>query len=204
MHEIHLDIGIRDCEIYLAKILRSHQSLVAALSEGESYTEEQLNAQLLELVQRLWRDGFVKVPSDGETAQVDEDEGITNIAALLVAGKEKTLIEAGTKKKATAKQTQAERDREREIAALDLVQVEFKDKTLTLGKERHRFCEPLFDPNLLDPLPSAKKDALDQIMSLQEGAHMAVRGLPTERRYSVWSGVFISGDITNGVKGPIL
>ncbi|KAF8517973.1 actin-related protein [Hysterangium stoloniferum] len=201
VNEIHLDIGIRDCEVYLANILRSHQSLVTALSEGESYTEDQLGAQILELVQLLWRDGFVKVPSDGETAQVDDDEGITNIAALLVAGKEKTLIEAGTKKKATAKQTQAERDREREIAALDLVQVEFKGRTLTLGKERHRFCEPLFDPELLDSLPSAKKDALDQIMPLQEGVHMAVRGLPMERRYSVWSGVFISGDITNGVKG---
>ncbi|KAF8582717.1 actin-like ATPase domain-containing protein [Ramaria rubella] len=201
-HEVHIAVGTRDCELYLVNLLRSNSSLVGTLTEGESYTEEQLTAQLLELAQQIWRDSLVKVPSDGETAQGEEDEGVTNIAALLVAGKEKAAIEAGTKKKATAKQTQAEREREREIAALDLVQVEFKGKTLTLGRERHRFCEPLFDPTLLQPLSTTPKDSLtDNTVPLQEAVHMAVNSLPVDRRWLVWSSVFISGDITNGVKG---
>lgn len=204
-HEVNIAIGTRDCELYLAKLLRSNQSLVAALSEGQTLTEEELNALLVELAQQIWRDSLVKVPSDGETAQPEEDEGVTNIAALLVAGKEKAAIEAGTKKKATAKQTQAEREREREIAALDLVSVDFKGKTLTLGRERHRFCEPLFDPNLLHPLSAVSKDLLlDNVIPLQEGVHSAVNSLPVDRRWHVWNGVFISGDMTNGVKGSRL
>lgn len=201
-HEVNIAVGTRDCELYLANLFRSNQSLVAALSEGESLTEEELNAQLIELARQVWHDSLVKVPSDGETAQPEEDEGVTNIAALLVAGKEKAAIEAGTKKKASAKQTQAEREREREIAALDLVSVEFRGKTLTLARERHRFCEPLFDPTLLQPLSAALKDLLlDNVISLQEGVHLAVNTLPIDKRWLVWSGVFISGDMVNGVKG---
>lgn len=201
-HTVHIDIGMKECEVYLTHILRSHQTLVAAISEGESFTEEQLNAELLELTRKIWRDGLVKVPSDGEAAPAEEEEGVTDIAALLVAGKEKAAIEAGTKRKLTAKQTQAERERERELAQLDLIQMEFKEKTLTLGRERHRFCEPLFDPTLLNSLQVIPRDPLlDRIMSLQEGVHVAVNNLPYTYRYPVWSGVFVTGDITTGAKG---
>lgn len=201
-HTAHIDLGMKECEIYLIHILRSHHNLVAAISEGETYTEEQLNTQLFELTRQIWRDGLIKVPSDGETAQPEEEEGVTDIAALLVAGREKAAIEAGTKRKLTAKQTQAEREREREIAQLDLIQVEFKGKTLTLGRERHRFCEPLFDPSLLNSLETVKKDSLlDRVMSLQEGVHVVVNSLPYTYRYPVWSGVFVTGEITTGVKG---
>lgn len=204
-NEVHIAIGQKDCEIYLAKILRGHQKLISDLTADESWTEEQLQEQLLELVRQIWRDNLVKVPTDGETAVPDEDEGVTNIAALLVAGKEKSVIEAGSKRKATLKQTQAEREREREIAALDLVQVEFKGKTLTLGKERHRFCEALFDPELISTIPSIQKDPLvDNVISLQEGVHMALRSLSPEKRFPVWTGVFVCGEITLGVKGVMI
>jgi len=203
-HEVHIHVGIRDCEIYLANILRSYQQLVNDISSGESFTEEQLQEELLQLVHQIWKDNHVKVPTDGETAPPDEEEGVTNIAALLVAGKEKSVIEAGTKRKNTTKQTQAERDREREIAALDLIQVEFKGKTLTLGKERHRFCEPLFDPSLISSLSGIKKDPLhDNVISLQEGVHMAVNFLPADKRFPVWGGVFITGEMIIGVKGLV-
>lgn len=203
-HTTRIDLGIKECEIYLTHMFRSHHNLVTAISEGETYTEEQLNTQLFELTRQIWRDGLIKVPSDGETAQPEEEEGVTDIAALLVAGREKAAIEAGTKRKLTAKQTQAEREREREIAQLDLIQVEFKGKTLTLGRERHRFCEPLFDPSLLNSLETetVKKDPLlDRVMSLQEGVHVVVNSLPYTYRYLVWSGVFVTGEITTGVKG---
>jgi actin-related protein 9 len=201
---VRIAMGVRDCEVYLANILRGYQPLVATLSAGEAWTEEQLQEELLELVRQISRDNLVKVPTDGETVVPDEDEGVTNIAALLVAGKEKSVIEAGTKRKATAKQTQAEREREREIAALDLVQIEFKGKILTLGKERHRFCEPLLDPGLISTIPLLRKDPVfDNVVPLQEGVHVAVRSLSPERRFPVWGGVFVCGDIALGVKGHI-
>jgi actin-related protein 9 len=50
---------------------------------------------------------------------------------------------------ATAKASGAEQARARKIEALDLITVEFRGKEVTLGKECHRFCEPLFDLNLV-------------------------------------------------------
>jgi hypothetical protein len=38
---------------------------------------------------------LVRVPVDGIVVREAEDEGVTFIAAVLVAGKEKTVIEAG-------------------------------------------------------------------------------------------------------------
>ncbi|GJJ11222.1 hypothetical protein Clacol_005454 [Clathrus columnatus] len=89
---MHIDVGMKECEIYLTNILRSQQALVAAISENETFTEEQLQAELLDLTRQIWRDGLVKVPSDGETAQTEDEEGVTDIAALLVAGKEVEVV----------------------------------------------------------------------------------------------------------------
>jgi len=106
----------------------------------------------------VWREGLVKVPVDGEAAREIEDEGVTDIAAVLVAGKEKAVIESGMKKRATAKASAAEQARAKEIEAMDLVAVEFRGKEVTLGKERHRFCEPLFEPSLLNVIEGLERE----------------------------------------------
>lgn len=108
------------------------------------------------------------MPVEGMAVREAEDEGITDIAAVLVAGKEKAVIESGMKRRATAKASAAEQARAKEIEALDLVTIEFRGKEVTLGKERHRFCEPLFDLNLralgeatvLDELASPEGDGM--------------------------------------------
>lgn len=192
-------IGIRDCEVYLANLLRSNQSVVSALSPPSNpLAPEALVSNLLDLVKHVWKEGHIKVPSDGETA-APEDEGVTDIAAVLVAGREKAVIESGMKKKATAKASAAEQARAREIEALDLLTIQFRNQSLTLGKERHRFCEPLFDPTLLKGIPSVAASV--NSLPLQDAVGLAVSHAEVDQRQYVWSGLFVTGDLTRHVKG---
>ncbi|EDR05669.1 actin-related protein [Laccaria bicolor S238N-H82] len=196
-------LGLHDCQNYLAHLLRSNQNVLKALSPPGNPTDpETLHYTLLELVKQLYKDGFVKVPSDGETA-APEDEGVTDIAAVIVAGREKAVIESGMKKKATAKQSAAEQARAREIEALDLITVQFREHSLTLGKERHRFCEPLYDPSLLDNLPysTPRNPKSAKPLPLQETVGHAVSHVGVGQRQYVWQGLLVTGDVTRHVKG---
>lgn len=197
-------VGIRDCQNYLAYLLRSNQSVMSAISPPEAPLEfDAAHSILLELVSQVWKEGHVKVPSDGETA-LAEDEGVTDIAAVIVAGKEKALIESGMKKRATAKASAAEQQRAREIEALDLLTVQFRGHSLTLGKERHRFCEPLFDPSLLRGIPitdALPKPPSDMSLPLQEAVGLSVAQTEVDQRPYIWGGLFVTGDLTRHVKG---
>ena len=196
-------LGVRHCQNYLAHLLRSNQNVMSTLSPPTSPLDpETLHSTLLELVKQLWKDDTIKVPSDGETA-VAEDEGVTDIAAVLVAGKEKAVIESGMKKKATAKASAAEQARAREIEALDLITVQFREHSLTLGKERHRFCEPLYDPSLLDGISGIMNSDLDaeKPLPLQEAVGNLVNQAEVDQRQYIWQGLFVTGDITQHVKG---
>jgi actin-related protein 9 len=76
-------LGIRDCQAYLAQLLRSNQSVMAALLLAGP---EELDIALAELAKKIWEDGLVKVPSDGQTAEfLADDYGVTDIAAIVVA-----------------------------------------------------------------------------------------------------------------------
>ncbi|KAF8801317.1 actin-related protein [Phlegmacium glaucopus] len=193
-------LGVRHCQNYLAHLLRSNQNVMSALSPPSNPLDpETLHVTLLELVKQLWKDDTIKVPSDGETAMA-EDEGVTDIAAVLVAGKEKAVIESGMKKKATAKASAAEQARAREIEALDLITVQFREHSLTLGKERHRFCEPLYDPSLLDGISGIVLDT-EKPLPLQEAVGNLVNQVDVDQRQYIWQGLFVTGDITRHVKG---
>lgn len=199
-------LGIRDCELYLANIFRSNQSVMAAASSSDFPTDPGVvDKFIVDFVQHVWGEGLVRVPSDGQTAEVPEDEGVTDIAAVLVAGKEKAVIETGMKKKATAKASAAEQARAKEIEALDLITVEFRGHSITLGKERHRFCEPLFDPLLLKSVRPSLVDANhDPPLSLQDAAGFAVSQADVDLRQHIWQGLFVTGDLGSRVKGEPL
>lgn len=188
-------LGIKDCQTYLAHLLRSNQSVVAAVADEDPSTLQQT---MLDLAKKIWEDGLVKVPSDGQTIEAVDDDGVTDIAAIVVAGREKQVIEAGTKKKATAKASAAEQARAKEVEALDLVTVEFRGHTLTLGKERHRFCEPLFDPTLLRGLNEVYDE---ELRSVQDVVGHSVTLVEVDLRQYVWAGLFVTGELTNHVKG---
>ena len=88
------------------------------------------------------------------------------------------------------------------MEALDLVATEFRGKELTLGKERHRFCEPLFDPALLDGVPGVKdKEPKDLRLPLQTAVGEAVAKTEVDQRNYIWQGLFVTGAITNHIKG---
>lgn len=189
-------LGIRDCQKYLAHLLRGNPAVIAASGDTDS---EGLDKALGELAQQIWEEGLVKVPSDGQTAEILEEEGVTDIAAIVVAGRERAVIEAGTKKKTNAKATAAEQARAKEIEALDLVTVEFCGHTLTLGKERHRFCEPLFDPSLLAGLKDSEGEELRPVQDAVGHAVSLVEEV--DLRQYIWQGLFVTGELTNHVKG---
>jgi actin-related protein 9 len=198
-----LPIGTHDCEHYLANLLRPNQSISAAFSPPDTPIDRgELHKILLELVNHLLEQNLIKVRSDGETAV--EDDGVTDIAAVLVAGREKAVIESGMKKKATAKASAAEQARAREIEALDLVTVEFRGHSLTLGRERHRFCEPLFDPSLLNGLYGVEsRNATRNTWSLQDAVGHAVGQTEVDQRQYILGGLFVTGELTKHVKGLI-
>ncbi|KAH7105895.1 actin-like ATPase domain-containing protein [Auriculariales sp. MPI-PUGE-AT-0066] len=197
-----IPVGLADCERYLAHLWQNgaNQTVLATLGlEGD-----ELHAALLELATHVLAEGLVRVPSAGETAEPGTDDaGVTDIAAVLVAGREKAVIEAGNKKK-RAQASAAEREREREIAALDLITVPFRGVELTLGRERHRLCEPLFDPTLLnDVVGSQGKDATtfdevrEQFIAVQDAVHTALMRLDVGQRTAALDGLFVAGDLGN-------
>ncbi|KAI0084488.1 actin-like ATPase domain-containing protein [Irpex rosettiformis] len=205
IHNAHVvvDYGIRDCEHYLAHLLLSNSSVVSTLSPAENpLSSEQLHETLVEVARQVWQEGLVKVLAEGEAADLD-DEGVTDIAAVVVAGKEKAVIESSLKKRASQKASAAEQARAKEIEALDLVTIEFKGKSLTLGKERHRFCEPLFDPSLLREIPGIPEKTRGQasVLPLQNAVGHAVSLTEVDARQYIYQGLFVTGELTNHIKG---
>jgi actin-related protein 9 len=209
---LSVPVGIRDCERYLAHILRSNSSVLASLSPPEKPVDPlQLDMLLVGLARFLWQSGHIKIPIEGEAEK--EDDGNLDIAALLVSGKERTLIEAaGTKKKAQL--SKADKEREKEMAAMDLITIQFRDfPPIMIGKERHRFCEPLFEPGVLysvtipaqtiiqmdglsQPKPPVPKDS-DFTLPIHSAVHAVVKSLPFSQRSHVYFGLLITGPLAN-------
>ncbi|KZP01640.1 hypothetical protein CALVIDRAFT_532414 [Calocera viscosa TUFC12733] len=208
-------VGSRDCEVWLAHLLSSSQSITQTLSPPEApLSPETLWEQLLKLVQQLVRDGHVRAPIEGDAGEhgEEEDEGLTDVAAALVAGKEREVVEAANRRKATDKRMHAAADRvmeerEREIAALDLVTVDFAGKVVRLGKERHRFCEPLFEPEVLRGIPELREKGgwsaqewEDKTLGVHEAVQEGMAKLEWEKRKPLWDGVLVTGELAS-VKG---
>ncbi|KAG9018476.1 hypothetical protein FRB93_000179 [Tulasnella sp. JGI-2019a] len=207
---IAIPIGLADCERHLTNILMANTSLLTALSAGqELLSQEDLSATVGRFSTFLWTEGHVKPPSSAgvvvtDLGRGDEDpDSGANLAAIIVQGKEKALIEANSKKKgAAAARDAAEREREKERAALDLIDVEFEGKKITIGKERHRMCEPLLDPGCVRKLIAEGKDELAS-MSVQEGVYLATSrlewsasGLEVIKRSAIWEAVQVTGKMT--------
>ncbi|KAI0741543.1 actin-like ATPase domain-containing protein [Daedaleopsis nitida] len=199
----HIPLGLQDCLAYLAHLFRSNTSVMSAISPpGNMLSPEALQETLMELAKHVWQSGLIKVLAEGEAARDLEDEGVTDIAAIVVAGKERAVIESGMKRRQNAKAQPAEQARAKEIEALDLVTTEFRGMELTVGKERHRFCEPLFDPSLLDGIPGVRpRGDMDLRRPIQVAVGEAVVKTDVDQRAYIWQGLFVTGEITNNVKG---
>ena len=204
-----MPVGLKDCEAYLAHLFRTNPlnfqpSVVNTLSPPEEpLDQDALEQQLLELARQVWQEGLVKI-AEAEAIVGEEEEGVTNIAAVLVAGKEKAVIETNMKKRQNAKASAAEQARAKEIEALDLVQVEFRGKQVMVGKERHRFLEPLWDPDLLKAVKSDEKTWHESgILPIQDVCGQAVAKAGLDARVPVWDGLLVTGDCASLIKGTI-
>lgn len=200
-----IPLGIHDCEVYLANIFKSNRSIVDTLSPPDAETPlhpDTLFSLLVELARQVWQEGLVKL-ADTEAALEAEEEGVTNIAAIVVAGKEKAVIETGLKKRATAKASAAEQARAKEIEALDLVTVQFREWSITLGRERHRLLDPLFDPSVLHGLEGfgEKRWHGAPLIPLQDVCGAAVAKADLDIRIVIWDGLLVTGDCTGSIKG---
>ncbi|KAH9940935.1 actin-like ATPase domain-containing protein [Epithele typhae] len=181
--------------------LPPNTSVMAALAPAGAPAPDALQADLLALARHVWQSGLIKALAEGEAARELEDEGVTDIAAIVVAGKERAVIESGLKRRANAKAQPAEQARAKELEALDLVTTEFRGVEITLGKERHRFCEPLFDPSLLRGVPGVEPKDEDLVQPLQSVVGDAVGRADVDQRTYIWQGLFVTGEITNRIKG---
>ncbi|VDC00967.1 unnamed protein product [Peniophora sp. CBMAI 1063] len=197
---ITIPLGTEMCARYLVPLLGGNTSVAQAL-DGLGIQGPARQAALEELAAHAWRSGLVRAPGAVDQP-APEDEGVTDIAAVVVAGKERAVIESGMKKKATAKQTKEEQARAREIEALDLVTTRFRGVELTLGRERHRFCEPLFDAGLLVAM-GEREAVVDKgmLMTIPQAVVHAVRECEVDQRRDIYSGLLVTGDIASHVKG---
>ncbi|KZT09917.1 actin-like ATPase domain-containing protein [Laetiporus sulphureus 93-53] len=208
-------VGMNDCRRHLTRVLRGNQNVMGAVQEilqeeGKDPSEEAQLSVLEGLADQLWAEGQIKVLHEGEGGTLEDDldgsnSGELNIAAIVVAGKEKAVIESGMKKKAAReKASAAEQARAREIEAKDLIEVKWRGKTVTVGKERHRYCEPLWDAGLRERKGKERQTANRRDvpeLPLHIAVGEAVARTEVDQRAYIWQGLFVTGDITDHVKG---
>jgi actin-related protein 9 len=210
-----LAVGADDCERYLAHLLKSNSSVMGVLSVSSSASASpsaatpqptpnpDLEADLLALARQIRLSGLIKAaPAAAGSDTFESEEGVTDIAAIVVAGKEKAVIESGMKKKQNKAATAQELARAREIEALDLVSITFGEKEVTIGKERHRFCEPLFNPALVAGMEYRKEKGREApLQGLQDVVAQAVGTADVDQRQYIYAGLLVTGEVTAKVKG---
>ena len=213
-------VGVRACLAFLTQVLKTNSSLASTLSPPDNpLSPEALHQAFKDLASTLYNRGLIKPPVLGSSQLVTgevEEEGVVDIASILAAGKERAVIEANIKRRANQKASAAEQAKFKEIEALDLITLEFNGKEVTVGKERHRFCDPLFDPRVLKHVPgleailfghSEKEKDLHPVLSVSEAAsHVLSRTEVDQRQYILGSplaagGLLVTGDMTSNVKG---
>lgn len=213
-------VGVKACLAFLTQVLKTNTSIVSTVSPPENpLSPDALHRVFQDLASTLYHRGLIKPPVLGPSQLASgeaEDEGVTDIASILVAGKERAVIEANIKKRANQKASAAEQAKLKEIEALDLITLEFHGKEVTVGKERHRFCDPLFDPRVLKHVPgfettsfghSEKEKDQHPVLSVSEAAwHVLSRVEVDQRQYILGSpnaagGLLATGDMTSYVKG---
>lgn len=192
-------LGTVHCTYYLAHLLRQDAEIVRAL---EPVANGQLDEAAWALAQQLVADHLVLV--DSETAQVDEDDGVLDVAQALVDGRERSVVEAHAREKDAAAQAQAAGG-----GASDMDRVSFRGAEIPVPRAlRSRFHEPLLAPALLErvtlsiPVPRAVQQALQArrlggepaCLSLSDTVARAVAQVhPQERRVALWENLVFTG-----------
>ena len=213
-------VGAKQCEWYLVNVLKANAALMSQIKTQISLSERDLDSALFKIVRVAEKEGLIHISESGGVSVITqtpiEDEGaLSNIAAVLVAGKEKAVIEAvGNKKKTAAQEKRAAATAaEKERQALDLVDLEVslpispdslstsdavgteeRIVTVTLGKERHRLCDPLFNPTLLNQFRPLDQRLPEGSIGIDGAVRLAVSAVDHPQRAQLWDGIFLAGD----------
>jgi len=193
-------LGIVHCTYWLAHLLRQDAEVARAL---EPVAHGSVDEAAWALAQQLVADRLVFVDSQS-TQQVDEDDGVLDVAQALVDGRERMVVEAHEREKdEAAKQARGE------AGATDTHPVTFRGVDIPVPRAlRTRFHEPLLAPALLERVslsirvPRAVQQALQArrlggepaCLSLVDTVARAVAQVhPQERRVALWESLVFTG-----------
>jgi actin-related protein 9 len=223
-------LGVEDLDRYLAHlILQANPDLPSLLSvaspesaaaaagdSAEPLSPYALGDALLKIVQSLKtteeaivfaseRLGLGLIEATGE-----HEEELDDVARVVATGK---LNKFTSKTKKNNKASGTTTANGSDAAQPDTVEVPHPLSAslpaITIGPERHRYAEPLFEPSLLAEIPalfrrdggsSSGERAYSQIelekkaFSVPEAAPAAVRSLEPTRRILAWENVIITGE----------
>lgn len=164
------------------------------------YPQTPINETLIRFSRQLFNLGLIRpLLLNGQRLTVEqEEEGVTDIAAALVAA---SRVASTKSHKSAAKQAEdAKRKAKADITAagMDVMLVEFEGREISVGAVRHKFCEPLFDPRLMKGL-DMDGEAIDADLSgtlaLQEAVELSIGSLlNAQERLGVWDGVVVVGE----------
>lgn len=205
---IEIPLGAEDLERHLVGILRSQpnvlETLAGPLDEDAVAPPADLpqdtDSQLLRLARLLWRTNQLRPVLLGGAAlpKEQEEEGVTDIAAALVAGRERALMadkaakshKSAARREEDAKKRAADDARKKALAEgeeeADVISIEFEGRTVDITFVRQRAAEPLFEPAL------AGKTG---VMGLGEAVWASIQTLAPHERLAVWEGVAVVGEL---------
>jgi actin-related protein 9 len=146
---------------------------------------------------------LVRAPIDGIAVREAEDEGVADISAVLVAGKEKALIESGMKRRATAKSERGgtgacQRKSRRSISSRS----SFPGKRSRWERNAigsATLCST--GTSLISEIASRRTSSSAQ----GDGMSMTLQDVYCQayQRQCIWLGLMVTGDVATYVKGEI-
>ena len=182
-------IGIVHCTWWLAYLLTQDahvQEVLEQVAPGDTH------AAAWNLAQQLVDEHLVYVDAELARSEAEDDEGVLDVAAALVEGRERDVV---TEK-------QRERDAQKSTtSSANTITVTFRGVPVQVGDVRKRFHEPLFRPAVLErvslatPMPRAVAQALQARRIGGEPMCISIPEAVERRslRCSRWSGVSRSG-----------
>jgi actin-related protein 9 len=205
---IEVPLGAEDLERHLVEILRIQPSVLETLAgpldedavPPPAGLPQDTDSQLLRLSRLLWRTNQLRPLLLGGVAlpKEQEEEGVTDIAAALVAGREKALMadkaakshKSAARREEDAKKRAADDARKKALAEgeeeADVISIEFEGRTVDITFVRQRAAEPLFEPTLVGKTG---------VMGLGEAVWTSINTLPPHERLAVWEGVAVVGEL---------
>jgi actin-related protein 9 len=215
-------VGREDLDNYLCHLLlKAQPNLPDQLSPSSPLSPTDLHAALLAIVGILRDGGYLyfasaalslNVAADGSRMEVEEevdtDDALDDVAKALVSGKAAAILgKSGVSAAQAAKLANVTVSGEHVTMPNPLNSA----TTITVGPERHRFAEPLFDPSFLREVTGfgvaySTEDLARRAASVPEAIAAAVKSVwDLRERVAIWEHVIVGGKGTaKGVAPAII